>query len=1314
MLKRISIAVVTAAFCLSAPMQAQTTDLSIREDPTLYVVGTAHLDTQWRWTIQKTINDYIPSTLRDNFRLFEAHPDYVFSFEGAFRYQLMKEYYPEEYQRLKDYIAAGRWRVAGSWVDAVDTNIPSPESLIRQTLYGNGFFRREFGRTSRDVFLPDCFGFGYALPSAAAHCGLLGFSTQKLTWGSSVGVPFDIGMWQGVDGSALVAQLNPGAYVAQIRSNLAYDSTWIETITRQGRSSGLYAGYKYFGTGDIGGAPDSESVSWLEKAIRSEGAIRVLSVASDELAKRLNQNQKAKLPRYNGELLMTRHGVGCYTSQAAMKRWNRKNELLADAAERAAVMAEWVNAAPYPGLLLRDTWVRFLWHQFHDDLTGTSIPEAYQFSWNDELLCLNRFAGILQNAVAALSVNLDTQVEGVPVLVFNPLSVERRDVAEATVVFEKKAPENIRVYGPAGEEVPSQIMRRNADNLTVIFLAQVPPVGCAVYEIRPAKQPCRLETGLFVSSTALENNRYRVQLDSLGNVASIYDKAIGRELLSAPIRLQLLDDSPRNWPAWELDYDDIMAPPRALVGAPPTARILESGPVRVYLEITRRCGASEFIQGIRLAAGEAGNRVEFVNAVDWKEKASLLKAVFSVTSAADSVTYDLGLGTVRRGLNTLELYEVPAQQWADITSRHGDYGVSILNDCKYGWDHPDSATLRLSLIHTPAVAENWSWVGDQKSQDLGRHTFTFAVVGHSGDWRKGDIPIEAARLNQPLLTFQTPRHRGESGRQLSFLAVEAGDPEGRNPTAVIVKTLKKAEDSDEIVVRLQETAGVATADVVLHFVAPLLSARELNGAEEPMHPLDFSENTLRLDFKPYQPRTIAVRLSNSHIPAAKSTSLPLTLSYNLDGVSFDADRRDGDFDGCGNTIAGELLPDTLQLYGVKYAFGPKAPGAMNVVKCSGQVLTLPQNPFKQCNLLACAVGGTPVEGVFTFGEELVRKWIPDGGSFIGQWDSRLIAGELVEDPERIAPAYINRTPVAWTGTHHHNAAGENVAYESIHLFLIGLDIPSGAKSLTLPDDPRLRILAATLTDVPGGAVRPAQLLYDAAGFTLVDIYTQRRNFTDSTTVMITSPNPGAEIRYTLDGSDPTPDSPLYTTPLTFTETTTVKARAYAPEMDPRYVGRITVHRRIPIAARDLTAPSPGLLCFYYEGEWTKLPQFDSVSVKQKAIVPDAAIPDFARPERFGVVLQGYIRIPQEGMWRFFIKSDDGSRMYIADSLVVDNDGIHGEWEESGEIALQAGWHPIRIEMFQRLGGRLLEAFLEGPEMRKQKMPAGILYHAGLP
>ena len=300
--------------------------------PDVYVVATSHLDTQWRWTVQDTIDDFLPDTMRGNFALIDKYPGYNFSFEGAFHYMLMKEYYPADFERLKGYVKAGRWKVAGSWVDAVDTNIPSPESLIRQTLYGNGFFRRELGVTSRDVFLPDCFGFGFALPAVAAHCGLVAFSTQKLTWGSSIKIPFDVGLWEGVDGSTLIAALNPGDYASEIKGDLTLDADLYATADRQVALTGLPLAFRYFGTGDVGVPPMESSVAWLQQSLAGPGPARVHSAAPDQMALDLMASHGGRAPeglqRYRGEFLLTRHGTGCYTSQAAMKRFNRKNERL--------------------------------------------------------------------------------------------------------------------------------------------------------------------------------------------------------------------------------------------------------------------------------------------------------------------------------------------------------------------------------------------------------------------------------------------------------------------------------------------------------------------------------------------------------------------------------------------------------------------------------------------------------------------------------------------------------------------------------------------------------------------------------------------------------------------------------------------------------------------------------------------------------------------------------------------------------------------------------------------------------------------------
>ena len=390
---------------------------------TLYVTGTSHFDTQWLWTIQTSINEYVPATMKNNFRLFEKYPNYKFSFEGAFKYMLMKEYYNTDYEIVKKYIKLGNWNICGSSLDAFDVNIPSPFALSRSILLGQNYYKTEFGVVSRDIFLPDCFGFGYALPTVANFCGLKGFSTQKLTWGSSVGVPFDLGVWQGVDGSKIMAALNPSDYNGDIKSDLSNDPAWITIVDNTGKKNyGIYLGYRYFGIGDRGGAPRDTSLYWLDKSVNGNGPLKIVNAAADYLFTQITPKQMEQMPIYNSEMLMSTHGTGCYTSQAAMKKWNRKNELLSDAAEKASVMANWISGEPYPQEKLNAAYTRFLWHQFHDDLTGTSIPEAYRFSWNDELLSLNQFSSVLDNAVGSVAKALDTKTKHVPLVVYNPLS----------------------------------------------------------------------------------------------------------------------------------------------------------------------------------------------------------------------------------------------------------------------------------------------------------------------------------------------------------------------------------------------------------------------------------------------------------------------------------------------------------------------------------------------------------------------------------------------------------------------------------------------------------------------------------------------------------------------------------------------------------------------------------------------------------------------------------------------------------------------------------------------------------------------------
>jgi alpha-mannosidase len=1280
-------------------------------------VATAHLDTQWLWTIQDTINEHVPKTLRDNFALFEKFPDYVFSFEGAFRYMLAKEYYPDEYVKLRRYIASGRWRVCGSMVDSCDVNIPSPQSLIRQILYGNGFFRDEFGRTSCDIFLPDCFGFGYALPAVASHCGLEGFSTQKLTWGSSVGVPFDIGLWEGVDHSTVIAAFDPGDYVGNIREDLGESEKWLERINRLGRQTGAYVGYKYFGVGDTGGAPDAGSVDWLEKAIHGAGPIHVLSAPADRLYQDLTPPQIDKLSRYKGELLMTRHGTGCYTSQAAMKRWNRKNELLADAAERAAVAADWLGGSVYPHRKLTDAWTRFLWHQFHDDLTGTSLPQAYTFSWNDEVVAANQFAAVLTDAVEAISRALDTNGPGLPLVVFNPLSIEREDVVQATVRFSGATPKAVRVFNEAGQEVPSQLAASLGGEADVVFLAKVPSVGLAVYHVRPADAPCDMPTGLKAAASSLENRRYRLTVDENGDVSSVFDKDAGKEVLAHPARLQLLEDTPDRWPEWEIWYDDLSAKPRSHVGGPARIRVVESGPARVALEVNREAsgGQSEISNlksQIRLSAGGAGDRVEFDTVVDWRSPQTLLKAAFPLAVSNEKATYDLGLGTIQRGNNNEKLYEVPAQQWADVTSADGQYGVAILNDCKYGWDKPDDNMLRLTLIHCP----------NNIQKDIGWHKFLYAICAHKGDWRDAAVSWQAARLNQPLIAFQSPPHDGPLGKRFSLLHVTP-------PAAVAVTTLKKAEPRDrkesrnqtesgdrspstnraesgnEIVLRVQELSGQRVEDVRVSFVVPIDSAHEVNGVEDPVDgKLTVDHGNLVFDMEPYRPRAFAVKLAAPPTRLAPPVAQPVTLPFDTDVVSLDSDRGDGAFDSQGHSLPGELLPSTVVSEGITLQIGPTGAARKNAVACRGQRIDLPPGGRRRLYLLAASADGD-TNGVFKVGDQSVELSVQSYTGFVGQSQSLVVNGQLVDASQMTEP-FVKTDTIAWLGTHRHRAAG-NEPYVFTYLFKYALDVPASAARITLPDNPSIRILAMTLADDPAELIRPASALYDHP---VVPRFAPPGGPTmEPVTVSISCGVKGAIVHYTTDGSEPTAEAKRFSEPFTVRESTTVKAKAFVGPRPSEFIAT-AIYRFVEPRKADAPADVlPGLNYRYFEGKWSKVADLSAAEPVDQGVLESFDISGRGRDEQFGFEFSGFIEIPRDGVYTFYTASDDASKLFIGDVAVVDNDGPHGLMERSGQIALAAGKHAIRVLYLQGASDLALEVSYQRPGVAKQKIPPSVLF-----
>ncbi len=1168
---------------LSSRTHAQTaTPPDLAKQPTLYVVGYAHLDTEWRWEYPQVINEYLRKTMQDNLALFDKYPHYVFNFSGANRYRLMKEYYPADFARLKHYVDAGRWFPAGSSMEEGDVNTPSAETLIRQILYGNNWFRQEFGKASAEYMLPDCFGFPSSLPTILAHSGIKGFSTQKLVWGSSAdgggpqsrektpeGTPFNVGVWVGPDGESVLAALNPGAYDAGIETDLSqpfppaapnaaleevrqklnplrqkirqlenadlpldpadlrdyyalraqekslaniqsdrdldrYQNDWASRVERNGQMSGVFADYHYYGTGDIGGAPDEDSVKRLEAIITKgsasfppqnngsyapyigdgqkhpewpaakvgDGPVHVISANAEQMFVDITPSQGAGLPRYSGEMELTNHSAGSLTSQAYQKRWLRKEELLADAAEKASVTAEWLGARTYPRQRLNDAWTLVMGGQFHDIAAGTATPKAYEFAWNDDVIAMNQFAGVLTDATEAVAAALDTNTEGIPIVVYNPLNIAREEVIDANIEFPNGMPTAVRVVGPDGKETPAQI-----SNGKLLFVAQVPSVGYAVYGVQMGgmKEP---SSALHASENSLENQYYRVQLNRDGDVSGIFDKSLNRELLAAPARLAISYDNPEQWPAWNMDWDQAQAAPKSYVDGPAKIRVVENGPIRVAVEVTRETAGSKFLQTIRLATGDAGRRIEFANAIDWNTRESNLKATFPLTASKRTATYNSDIGTIDRPTAEPKKFEVPSLQWIDLTDISGAFGATILTDCKNGSDKPTDNTIRLTLLRTPGTRGGYS---DQGTQDLGHHEFVYGLVGHGGNWRQEETDWQGQRLNDPLIAFQTSHHAGALGREFSLLKISS--------SRIRLLALKKAEQSDEIIVRLVELDGKPQPDIKISFAAPIASAREVNGQEQPLAPAKVSGGKLVTSFTAYQPRTFAIKLTPPSAKLAAGRSVPVALPYDVAVASNNGTTSNAGFDGKGNSLPREMLPGQIMFNGVEFRLAPEKT-ALDAVAPEGQTINLPAGSYSRLYLLAASAEGDQKVGV-NVGSKNVDLTIQNWSGFIGQWDDRQwlakdipipgLPGKTQHDEYAemmgIKPGYIKRADLAWYCSHHHNAAGENVPYSYSYLFAYTTDLPTGAKTIQLPDNKQVRILAISVADA-NPEVKPVQPLYD--------------------------------------------------------------------------------------------------------------------------------------------------------------------------------------------------------------------------------------------
>lgn len=794
----------------------------------LVLSGHSHIDTAWLWPLRETRRK-VGRTFSTALSLMERYPDYHFSFSQPELYLYCKEHFPELYARIKTRVKEGRWEICGApWIEQ-DSNMAGAEALVRQFLYGNRFFRKEFGVHTRTAWLPDAFGYPWSLPQIMRKCQVDTFVTTKIDWSMYTRFPYSMFNWQGADGTQIFTVMPPLNYNG---NPIPKDCIEQWRLFKQKHIADEIP--FPFGWGDGGGGPTMEQLEHGKRLENIHGVPRTEFGRNEDSLERMRaQATRHEMPVYNSELYLELHR-GCQTTQARTKRNNRKSEVALHEAEFAATLAA-LHGDTYPGDALWSAWRTVLTNQFHDILPGSSITEVYTTADRDYAEALARIHTVRDKALAALIAQIDTQGPGAPIVVFNTLSWDRWDLVEVETTLPKG---RFHVVDCEGQVVLSQ----KTHDGKLLIEAKVPALGHATFFV-VAGAGARIDAvPLAVSKNILENGFLAVKYDAHGRFSSVYDLIQEREVLPKGQRgnvLQLFEDRPHLHDAWDIDHN-FYKEKQWEPAAAHKVQVLEEGPLRAIVRLHRRNGKSVFVEDLIINAIQP--RIDVRLQVDWHEKRTLLKVAFPVEVLASRATYDIQWATIERSTHdSTEFdrarFEVPAHHWADLSE--ADYGVSLLNDSKYGYDVRGN-TLRLSLLR--------SSIDPDPHADEGQHDMTYSLYPHEGDWRYGSVQ-QGYELNHPLLAVADTPHTGDKGARATFLGVDSEN--------IIVETVKKAEDSSAVVVRIYEAYGQRN-NATIAFARTPRRVAECDMMEENAKPLRLKGNEVALFFTPYEIKTLLV------------------------------------------------------------------------------------------------------------------------------------------------------------------------------------------------------------------------------------------------------------------------------------------------------------------------------------------------------------------------------------------------------------------------------------------------------------------------
>ncbi len=778
-------------------------------DVDLTAVGHAHIDVAWLWTLAQT-RQKSRRSFTNVLRLMDSYPSFFFTQSQPQLYDYLIEDDPEMFQEIKARVEEGRWEpIGGMWVEA-DCNISSGESLVRQFLLGREFFRDHFGPEAESpvLWLPDVFGYAWNLPQLIKEAGLEYFFTIKIGWSQYNRLPFDSFWWQGLDGTRVLTHFsttkNPDSVHASTYNSDASPGqilgTWLNFQNKDdappGKTLPLLMSY---GWGDGGGGPTREMVENILELEDFPAAPRVKPGKVIDFYHQLDAVSE-RLPVWNGELYLEFHR-GTYTTQARNKRANRKMEFALHDTEFVAATASLLDPGyRYPYDLLDKAWKLVCLNQFHDILPGSSIAPVYTESLVQYQEVEQIASRIKKSALESLSAQFGSG------LLVNPTSFERNELVMADGELKK-----------SGELLPYSITPLLEVNDTAA----------------PGKLVCKKDL--------LENDYLRVEFNSAGDITSIFDKITRREVLpedSLANQWIAFEDRPLNWDAWDIDifYDD-----KSWLAEPASSiKVLEKGPLRATLEIKRQILSSPYTQRISLDYNIS--RLDFDTEIDWQERKILLKAAFPVNVLSPSATYEIQWGNVERPThhNTSwdwARFETAAQKWVDLSE--GRYGVSLINDCKYGHDIHGN-TIRLTLLRGTTVPD--------PEADLGKQVFKYSLFPHQGSWDENTIK-QAYLVNNPILVWESKTQNGIKAEPFSLVSIDQPN--------LVIETVKKAQDGKGLIIRLYESQR-CRGSFTLQAGFPVKKAFRANILEENQESLKIEGNQITGSYQPYQIITLRI------------------------------------------------------------------------------------------------------------------------------------------------------------------------------------------------------------------------------------------------------------------------------------------------------------------------------------------------------------------------------------------------------------------------------------------------------------------------